>query len=228
MQVAWRRIIEDVNRTAEGYLLAASGGVDSMFMADFFLRNCRVPFRMAYFDHGLRESSGEDGALVREWCIPHGIPFVLGRGDPDAMRLAPSLEAEARRQRYGFLEAALLPCELLVTAHHANDQVETVIMRLMRGVPEGSLRMKRLSGRRFRPFLSVPKSEILRRASERGLGWVEDLSNDDLRHERNWVRHVLIPQMMERRNILRTIGSQQLDGAGCARPVDGETSPTNC
>lgn len=209
MQVAWRQIIRDVNQTAQGYVLGASGGVDSMFMLDFFRRNCRQPFRVAHFNHGLRDVSDSDENFVRDWCARHGFEFVAGKGDPAAMRRAPSLEAEARDQRYAFLEALLSPGELLVTAHHANDQLETVLMRLMRGIPEGALRMKRLDGHRFRPFLTVPKDEILRQAKERSIPWVEDASNEDLRHERNWVRRVLVPQMMARRNVLKTIGLQQ-------------------
>lgn len=228
MQVAWRRIISDINRTAQSYLLCASGGVDSMFMLDFFLRNCRPSFRVAHFNHGLRMTPDRDETLVSDWCARNAISFIRRAGDPDAMRCAPSLEAEARAQRYAFFEDVLAPGELIVTAHHANDQVETVLMRLMRGVPEGGLRMRTLDGRRFRPFLAVPKGEIVRQAKNRRLEWVEDETNADLSYERNWVRHVLVPQMMERRNILKTIGLQKTETESEAAP-DGCPGPRlNC
>jgi len=205
MQVAWRRIIAEINKAADYYLLAASGGVDSMFMLAFFLRNCRKPFRVAHFNHRLRTSADDAEELVRTWCRKNGVPFVVGAGDPDLMRSAESLEAEARRQRFGFLSAVAENGEMIVTAHHANDQLETVILRLMRGYPDSNLRMKRISGSRYKPFLEVPKEEILHQALTRRLQWIEDETNTDLAYERNWVRHVLVPQMMERRNILKSM-----------------------
>jgi len=201
----WRGIISDINATSERYLLAVSGGVDSMFMLAFFARNSTVPFRVAHFNHGLRASADAEESLVRRWCADRGIAFLSGRGDPAAMRDAPSLEAEARRQRYGFLDAVRAEGEMLVTAHHANDQLETVLLRLMRGYPDTNLRMRKVAGNRYKPFLSVPKEEIVRQATQRRIPWIEDESNADTAHERNWVRNVLVPQMMERRNVLRTI-----------------------
>jgi tRNA(Ile)-lysidine synthase len=206
MQVRWRDIIDEINTTSERYLLCVSGGLDSMFMLDFFNRNCRQPFRVAHFNHRLRPTAGNEEQLAREWCGRNGIAFLTAEGDPEAMRAAKSLEAEARDQRYAFFASVKHEEELLVTAHHANDQVETVLMRLMRGYPHDSLRMNKRSGDRYRPFLLVPKDEIERQARNRRVEWIEDESNADTVHERNWMRHVIIPQLMERRNVLKTIG----------------------
>jgi tRNA(Ile)-lysidine synthase len=214
MQVRWRDIIDEINTTSEKYLLCVSGGVDSMFMLDFFNKNCRQPFRVAHFNHRLRPTAGNEEELVREWCARNDIAFLTAEGDPEAMRAAKSLEAEARDQRYSFFASVKHDNELLVTAHHANDQVETVLMRLVRGYPHDCLRMEKRSGDRYRPFLSVTKDEIERQAQNRRVEWIEDESNADTVHERNWMRHVIIPQLMERRNILRTIGlsSPVVDG----------------
>jgi tRNA(Ile)-lysidine synthase len=206
MQVRWRDIIDEINTTSERYLLCVSGGVDSMFMLDFFNKNCRQPFRVAHFNHRLRPTAGNEETLVREWCVRNGVAFLTAQGDPEAMRAAKSLEAEARDQRYAFFASVKHEDELLVTAHHANDQVETVLMRLVRGYPHDSLRMNKRSGDRYRPFLSVTKDEIERQAKNRRVEWIEDESNTDTVHERNWMRHVIIPQLMERRNVLKTIG----------------------
>lgn len=127
------------------------------------------------------------------------------------MKVASSLEAEARDQRYRFFNEVKFADEMLVTGHHANDQVETVLLRLMRGYPDDNLRMKRVDGNRYKPFLEVPKDVILERSRHLGLVWSEDESNSDNIHERNWVRNVIIPQMMERRNVLRTIGLKSVD-----------------
>lgn len=214
----WRGIISDINATGERYLLAVSGGVDSMFMLSFFAKNCAVPFRVAHFNHGLRPTAEAEEELVREWCRSKGVTFLTAKGDADLMRAAPSLEAEARRQRYGFLESVRTGGEMLVTAHHANDQLETVLLRLMRGYPDTNLRMRSVSGNRYKPFLSVPKEEIVRQATLRHIPWIEDESNADNSFERNWVRNVLVPQMMERRNVLRTIAIRPEEDEGPAGP----------
>lgn len=205
MQVRWRDIIDEINSTSERYLLGVSGGVDSMFMLDFFHRNCAVPFRVVHFNHGLRAASVEEEAFVRSWCGRRDVGLIVGHGDPDAMRAADSLEAEARDQRYGFMNSIRREDELIVTAHHANDQLETVLMRLFRGYPADQLRMRRRTADKYRPFLMVPRADIERQAATRRLEWMEDESNTDVAHERNWMRHVIIPQIMERRNILKTV-----------------------
>lgn len=206
MQVRWREIIDEINSTSERYLVAVSGGIDSMFMLDFFNKNCRQSFRVAHFNHGLRpEAAAAEEAFVGSWCAQRNISFLVGRGDPDAMRAASSLEAEARNQRYEYLDGIIAQDELIVTAHHANDQLENVLMRLMRGYPTDQLRMPARVGDRYRPFLMVPRATIEVQAKNRGIEWMEDESNQDIVHERNWMRHVIIPQLMERRNILKTI-----------------------
>ncbi|NTF16871.1 tRNA lysidine(34) synthetase TilS [Agrobacterium rubi] len=206
MQIQWNKIIEEINSTSERYLLCVSGGVDSMFMLEFFNKNCRQPFRVAHFNHDLRPSADEEEAFVGRWCEKNGISFVTTKGDPEAMRAASSLEAEARNQRYAFFQSVKRDDELVVTAHHANDQIETVLMRLIRGVPHDQLRMGKRVADRYRPFLAVPREEIERQARNRRIEWIEDESNADIVHERNWMRHVIIPQLMERRNVLKTIG----------------------
>lgn len=208
MSINWRSIKKTINETAPGYLLAVSGGVDSIFMLDFFRRNCSAPFSVAHFDHRLRPSSIDDANFVERTCRKLDIPLHLGHGDPEKMKAAPSLEAEARRQRYEFFESVLPDSHLIVLGHHANDQAETVLLRLMRGYPDDSLRMNELNGNRFRPFLELTKDEILKQAHLRELEWHDDPTNECLDHERNWVRHILLPQMMEKRNVIKTIGKK--------------------
>lgn len=211
MNIPWRSIIVEINQVASSYLLCVSGGVDSMFLLDFFKKNCNRPFRVTHFNHGLRETAGADEAMVRKVCDQLGIECLVGHGNPDKMRRSPSLEAEARDQRYAYYETIRLDTDMLVTGHHANDQVETVLMRLMRGYPDDKLRMKKVDEIRYKPFLDIPKDVIVERAKHLDLEWVEDETNNDTVHERNWVRHVLVPQMMERRNIVQTIGIKATD-----------------
>lgn len=211
MNIKWRKYIAEINQTAPSYLLCVSGGLDSMFMLDFFRRKCERPIRVAHFNHGLRETAERDEQFVVQSCRDMGVQCIIGHGDAQIMRNAPSLEAEARNQRYAFFESIKRDGDLLVTGHHANDQVETVLMRLMRGYPDDQLRMQKINGNRYKPFLDIPKDEILKQAERLELTWIEDETNDDLIHERNWVRKVLIPQMMERRNVVKTIGQKVIE-----------------
>lgn len=211
MNIPWRKIAAEIDQSASSYLLCVSGGVDSMFMLDFFYRNCKKPFRVAHFNHKLRNTAERDEAFVTDACQTIGVECLVGIGNPEKMRQATSLEAEARDQRYAYYETIRLDTDMLVTGHHANDQVETVLLRLMRGYPDDKLRMKKIDEIRYKPFLDVPKDVIVDRARHLGLKWVEDETNHDTVHERNWVRHVLVPQMMERRNIIRTIGMKETD-----------------
>jgi tRNA(Ile)-lysidine synthase len=211
MQARWRDIIDEINSTSERYLLGVSGGIDSMFMLDFFHRNCAVPFRVVHFNHGLRDVAADEEDFVRASCERKKLGLIIGYGDPVTMRAAGSLEAEARDQRYAFMNSVRLKDELIVTAHHANDQLETVLMRLMRGYPSDQLRMRRRTADKYRPFLRVTRDDIELQAKSRRIEWMEDESNTDVAHERNWMRHVIIPQLMERRNILKTIALREGD-----------------
>lgn len=205
MQVRWNHIIAEIRQTAEAYLLAVSGGVDSIFMLHFMAKNSCKPIRVVHFNHGLRDQSAIEEQLVMRLCTELGLECHVGHGDVARMHSAVSLEAEARRQRYEFFSSVKQPGELLMMAHHANDQLETIILRLMRGYPHDQLRIQKFSGDRYRPFLDVPKAEIVAQATRRGYTWLEDASNQDSKHERNWVRNELIPQMAARRNVLRSI-----------------------
>jgi tRNA(Ile)-lysidine synthase len=222
MQVKWNQIIAEIRASANAYLLAVSGGVDSIFMLHFVAKNSGTPFRVAHFNHGLRDQSVEEQRLVFKTCESLGLECHVGYGDADRMRAAPSLEAEARRQRYQFFSTVKRSGELLMTGHHANDQLETIILRLMRGYPHDRLRMLKYAGDRYRPFLDVPKAVILEQATRRGYEWMEDASNADPTHERNWVRNELIPEMSKRRNVLRSIVHTSVTAAN--RNIDDDFS----
>lgn len=208
--VPWRKIIKEIN-TFDKPVLAVSGGVDSVFLFDFYFRNYKSPFAVAHFNHDIRPTAGRDETFVRDLARSgedQKVKFYVGYGNPEKIKAAPSIEAECRAQRYKFLNQVKddFGATCIVTAHHLNDQIETILLRLMRGLPHSNLIMEAFSGDKiYRPFLQVPKQDIVDHCENRGLKWVEDETNYDNKYERNWLRNEIIPLLMVRRNLLKSM-----------------------
>lgn len=204
MNVSWRKIRNNIQTHAQKYVVAVSGGVDSMFLLDF-VSNCKTQYVIAHVDHKLRETSYLEKQLVEQTAKQLKVPFF--HTECSGIADASSIEAEARNQRYAFLREVKqqVGAEKILTAHHLNDQVETILLRLMRGLPHDSLGMREDNGDVYRPFLTIPKDEIVAAAKRRNLSWIEDETNVSQDFERNWVRHTILPEMMKRRNVLKTI-----------------------
>ncbi|WP_067850132.1 tRNA lysidine(34) synthetase TilS [Alicyclobacillus mali (ex Roth et al. 2021)] len=187
-------------------VLGVSGGVDSMVLLHLCQRAAEEApralggFSVVHVHHGLREAADGDAAFVEQYCRDRGIPceivrvtVVDGRGE--------GLEAAARRARYEALaERARAKGGVILVAHHAQDELETFVMRLLRGAGPGGLGAMRpdveMNGVRvLRPLLAVEKGEIERYAARHGLLHVEDETNEDLRFFRNRVRQVVIPAL---------------------------------
>lgn len=174
--------------------LCLSGGADScaLVLAAAASRD-RIPTEIVglHARHGLRGADSEaDARSVRELCARCGFPLI----EVDAsVEPGPDLEARAREIRYHALRQAFPG--LLATAHHATDQAETVVLRLLRGAgPLGLRAIRRLRDDGvWRPFLDLPGT-LLKDAC-RDAAWLprHDASNDDERHARNWVRHRWLP-----------------------------------
>jgi len=198
-------------------LVAVSGGRDSMALLHFLRSHGWERLHVAHYDHGLRgEQSAADAAFVAEAARGMGLPFDVAQAGPGVLEAASdgSLEAAAREARYAWLgevserisgESGGVPVPV-VTAHHADDQAETVLIHLCRGAGSRGLsgmapRSRIRAGGReveiVRPLLPVPRREIERYAEACGLRWREDLSNADPRFLRNRVRQRLLPAMEE-------------------------------
>jgi tRNA(Ile)-lysidine synthase len=217
---AWRSIREKIEGMNSTFILAISGGVDSMVLLDFFRRS-KAKFVVAHFNHNLQFINDDMEHHVVNYCLKYNIDYTVGYGvdiEKNYKYNHTSLECEARRQRYEFLFDLSNKTEysegapgIIVTAHHQDDQVETVLLNLFRGVGLQSLYIKEISGgvrsngHIFRPFLDIPKSELIESATKRGITWVEDPTNAENDAERNWLRNELLPQIMARRNITKTI-----------------------
>ena len=187
-------------------IVAVSGGIDSIVLLDILdqLRGeLGYQLHLAHFDHALRPESSADGRFVAEEASRRGLPCTVERRDvgEHAQEEKLSLEEAGRLLRYAFFEevAGCVGASFVVLGHHAEDQAETVLMRLLRGSGAtglGAMEAVR-EGRYLRPLLSVRRTEIETYAQERGLCHREDASNRDVHFLRNRIRWELLPLLEE-------------------------------
>lgn len=200
-------------------LLAVSGGMDSICLADYFTQNQEFlgvqHLAIAHVHHGLREGSADlDAQLVQSLAEANHVPFFLKKLDGEKIKKTKgSLEEIAREARYEALEnfakelqedfasSGNMPKVAIVTAHHGNDQAETLYLRLRRGVGlaglQGIQSVRLLSENisLYRPFLNTTRKELLEYAQKQRLTWREDESNTDERFARNSIRHRFLPNL---------------------------------
>ena len=183
------------------YLLAVSGGVDSMVLMHLFY-NSPYQFSVVHCNFQLRgEDSLSDEKLVREYCYARRIELFVKSFDTLKLKKnRESLEMVARNLRYDYFRelAKEQLFDYLVTAHHLNDNVETFFINLLRGSgSKGLSGMKKISDFVLRPLLSFPRKEIVAFAQENSIPWREDASNYTLEYLRNKIRHKIIPEFMD-------------------------------
>lgn len=186
--------------------VALSGGADSvalLCMLDSARESLGLSLFAAHVDHGIRgEDSLADAEFCRNLCAQMSIPFDCERIDvPAAARISgEGLETAARRLRYEALRRfrQLRQTDFIVTAHHLNDQAETVLMHLLRGCgPEGISGMEIFSGDLYRPLLGVPKAVLENYLTERGVPWRTDATNAIADTPRNALRLHGLPALEE-------------------------------
>ena len=166
-------------------LCAVSGGLDSMCLLDYMTRQPSFSVGAAHFNHCLRGAEADrDEEFVRDHCGKRRIPFVSGSGDTRSLaeREGLSTEEAARRLRYEFLNKAAEDggYDAILTAHHADDNAETVLLNLVRGTGSAGLAgIPQVRGNICRPFLRIPRAELAAYAAAHGVPHVEDSTNDD-------------------------------------------------
>lgn len=195
-----------------GILVACSGGPDSLALLMILWRlRARYHLRVAaaHFEHGIRGAESQaDAAFVKSFCQERGIPFRMGNGNVPsyAEENGLSLETAARKLRYAFLEKTrkALAMDFLAVAHHADDQAETVLMRIFRGTgTKGLAAMRPRSGSEghiIRPLLGVSKQEIRAWCALMRLSPREDSTNQQADCTRNFLRLCTIPQLRREYN----------------------------
>lgn len=181
-------------------MVACSGGLDSRVLLDLACRS-GVPVHVIHVHHGLQleadEWADQVAALANHLAVSCEILRVAVNAADGG------IEAAARKARYAALRQALRAGDCLVTGHHADDQVETLLLRLLRGTgPSGLAGIRYCKpfgpGYLLRPLLSQPYSALRRYAEAQRLEWIEDPSNQSLAHERNFLRHRVLVSLQER------------------------------
>lgn len=195
-----RRFDEHLRRQArvrdgDRLLVAFSGGMDSLVLLHllrFASRGRGFDVRAAHFDHGMRADSEAEARWVRGICRAWEVPLRMARADP-----VPATEEQAREARYDFLLSAFRQDQArwLLTAHHGDDQAETVLFRALRGTG-----LKGLAGipsvrspGLYRPLLPFSRMEIQDYSVAHGLRPRQDPTNRDLSYARNYLRHEVLP-----------------------------------
>lgn len=165
------------------YIVAVSGGVDSVVLLDMMSKHTDDTLIVAHFDHGIRSDSHEDAAFVQELAAKYGHTFetkreVLGEEASEAL---------ARERRYEFLHALAQEYDAkLVTAHHLDDLVETIAINLTRGTGWRGLAVFHPSI--IRPLIDTSKQELVAYAERHNLKWREDSTNSSDAYLRNRLR----------------------------------------
>jgi tRNA(Ile)-lysidine synthase len=208
-------------------LVAVSGGCDSVVLLDLLAAGRelhRLDLVVAHVDHGIHGESGAVAQSVEALAGGLGLRAVTGH-------LALGREASetrARESRYAWLEEirGREGARYILTAHHADDQAETVLLRFLHGSgPAGLAAMAPERGCIIRPLLPFRRSELMRHARERGLRWWNDPANADPRHLRSWIRGEVLPALRNRLpdvdGAILQVGAQaQEDRAAWDRVID--------
>ncbi len=179
-------------------ILGISGGSDSMALCHAIMHQCKdIRIIAAHIDHGLRSESKEDAEFVKKAMSKWKI-------DCEHYKVCPpksgNIEAWGRKTRYDFFEKLRkkYKADHILTAHHQGDDIETILMNLLRGT-----RVKGLSGMQternklLRPLLFTPKSEILKYITTHKIPFREDPSNKEERYTRNFLRNKIIPMLTD-------------------------------
>lgn len=207
LEQAKKFLLEITGKSGRTRLLAAvSGGLDSMCLLELVStwgRENGLTVTAAHFNHRLRGATADrDEAFVRDWCALRGIPFVSGGGDTRALARREHLTVEeaGRKLRYAFLDraAAERNCDWILTAHHADDSAETMLLNLLRGTGSAGLAgIPKVRGNIARPFRNVTRAELTQYAEKRGVPHVEDETNETDGAARNVIRHRVLPALRE-------------------------------
>ena len=185
------------------FIVACSGGMDSMVLVDFLDQYPQNNFELAFFNHGTSDCDRAQKFLT-DWCYENKRILHIGKVNAPKAK-DESMEEYWRNQRYGFLDTFACP---VLTAHHLDDVVESWVMSSLKGGISKLIPYRR--GNIIRPFLLVSKQEITDWANRNGVEYVEDYSNENVIHLRNYIRHQMMPHVLHVNPGIRTMIRRKL------------------
>ena len=188
-----KSIIDSLPNNA-GYLIAYSGGADSTALLHLFAGSDNN-VRAIHINHGIQSQAQSWQEHCQKTCDQLNIPLII-----EGANLSDTSENSCRIARYGFFEKHLKINEILLTAHHAEDQAETVLLKLLRGTGiKGLCGMEKCrkfsQGYIARPLLDLTKNELIDYLTDNSIEWIEDTSNLDNRYKRNYLRNQTLPDL---------------------------------
>ncbi|MBE8189434.1 MAG: tRNA lysidine(34) synthetase TilS [Candidatus Thioglobus sp.] len=179
--------------------IALSGGVDSVVLLHYLAQNYNTNLRAIHINHQLSKHSGEWQKFCQDLCFSLKIKY---ENIDIIVENAANIEENARKSRYLALANNLAKDEILLSAHHQNDQAETLLLQLFRGSGVAGLasmpsRKPLGKGWHYRPLLQIQKSSIMDYADRHKLRWIEDDSNFNTNFRRNFLRLEILPKLSE-------------------------------
>lgn len=188
--------------------IAVSTGVDSMVLLDVLTTEFAHTYQkltVLHVNHGIREASKEEEQFIRDYCKKHQLPLAVHHLDLSELTAqGKSIQNTAREQRYDWFETHMkaIDANVLVTAHHQDDQLETIFYRIMTGrstrSPLGmSVQEVRAGFKLVRPLLNVTKKDIKHYQATKEVPYYEDASNADNHYVRNDIRNRILPEIDE-------------------------------
>jgi tRNA(Ile)-lysidine synthase len=175
------------------YVVAVSGGVDSISLLNMLSNIGGFDIVIAHYDHGIRPDSAQDREFVQELAKKYNLPFEYAEGQLGMH----ASEALARNKRYEFLQEVKTKynADAIITAHHQDDVLETIIINLLRGTGRKGLSSLRSTKELVRPLLKMTKQDLIDYATQHKLTWREDQTNYTEAYFRNWVRINIVPKL---------------------------------
>lgn len=194
--------MQNVNVPQGKYIIAVSGGVDSMVLLDILRQKNDIKLIVVHVGHGMRSDSDRDEASVRVYAKKYNLPFIVKR-----LHLPTHTSEEAaRKARYAFLHHCrkMSLADGIIVAHHQDDLIETVIINYMRGTKWRGLAPFSSNNEIIRPLLNMSKDDLIAYARKHRVLWREDSSNVDEQYLRNYVRRTVIPTLDQKSDTWRT------------------------
>jgi len=198
----------DLIHQYQNIYIAYSGGVDSHVLLHIIYnlcitQGCVHKLIAIHINHALNPNANMWEQHCKKICNNLGVHYLSKSIAGNEKNPHQSLEEYLRKLRYAELSSNLKEQDCLVTAHHADDQIETVLLQLFRGSgPKGlsamSVKMKYVVGWLLRPLLPYTRTDIIQYANFHNLNWIEDDSNNSIQHDRNYLRHCVLPKIKER------------------------------